>query len=73
MSECNELKTRLEHRLLDAVDFYRGLILDSVEQELGDGDTWTFTRGRLLKALGDRGLTGRIREILQNEVSAAQK
>jgi hypothetical protein len=54
-------------QLLEVVDFYRGLILDAVEQEIGRSDNWTFVRARLLKALGDHGLVGRIRQILTTE------
>lgn len=61
----------IEGQLLEAVDFYRGFVLDAVEQELGGEGNWTFVRGRLLKALGDRGLAGRIRQILSSELGSA--
>ena len=60
-------KERIEGQLLEVVDFYRGLILDIVEQELGCTDNWTFVRSRLLKTLGDRGLVGKIKELLSKE------
>jgi hypothetical protein len=59
----------LERKLVEVVDFYRGFILDIAEQELGSNNNWQFTRGRLLKALGDRGLTGKIREVLSTELA----
>ncbi len=62
-------KDRIERGLLESLDFYRGLVLDSVEQELGGTEKWPYLRGRLLKALGDRGLAGRIREILNIELN----
>lgn len=61
-------KERIERQLVEIIDFYRGLILDSVEQELGGSDNWTFVRSRLLKALGDRGLVGRVRQIVATEL-----
>jgi hypothetical protein len=57
----------LERRLLDVIDQYRSMILDPVEQELGHTANWSFLRSRLLKALGDRGLAGRIREVIVSE------
>jgi len=52
-----------ERRLLDALAYYRGLILDSVEQEIGDSPRWKLLRSRLLKYLGERGLEAQIKEI----------
>jgi hypothetical protein len=55
--------------LLEAIGLYRGFILDSVEQELSDSPRWTYLRSRLLKCFGDRGLEGRIKEIIQKHPS----
>ena len=60
-------KQIIESRLLEVVDQYRSMILDPIQQELGNSPNWRFLRSRLLKALGDRGLVGRIREILDSE------
>ena len=60
-------KEQLERRLLDVVDQYRSMILDPIEQEVGQSPNWSYLRSRLLKALGDRGLAGRIREVLNSE------
>ena len=60
------IKRDLERGLLEVLDFYRGLILDMIEQELGGTDNWPFLRGRLLKALGDRGLVGRMTEVIED-------
>ena len=57
----SKLKT---DEIIEAIDYYRGLIMDIVEQELADQPNWQFVRGRLLKAMGHRGLERRIREIL---------
>ncbi|OFZ20065.1 MAG: hypothetical protein A2X94_09125 [Bdellovibrionales bacterium GWB1_55_8] len=54
-------------KLLEIIDFYRSIILDMVEQEIGTSPNWKFTRSRLLKALGDRGLAGRVREVLSTD------
>jgi hypothetical protein len=60
-------KEKLEKRILDVVDQYRSLVIDPIEQEVGDSPNWKYIRSRLLKALGDRGLAGRISEILNDE------
>jgi hypothetical protein len=73
MNPKNLLKQRLEQRLLEAIDQYRSIILDPVQQELGDTPNWKFLRSRLLKALGDRGLAGRIRETLSDEFEEKSK
>ncbi len=52
----SEIQTRIQ----EIMDFYRGVILDAVEQEIGESRQWLFLRSRLLKALGDRGLGGKI-------------
>ena len=49
---------------MDVIDQYRSMIIDPIEQEIGESPNWKFLRSRLLKALGDRGLSGRIRELL---------
>jgi hypothetical protein len=67
MNSNTEQKERLIQQFLDAVGFYRGLNLDLAEQELGTSDNWSFVRGRLLKLWGDRGLSGRITEIINRE------
>lgn len=47
----------------EIIDFYRGLILDAIEDGV-EPDQWKRLRPRLLKALGDRGLEGKIREVI---------
>ncbi|MES2802582.1 MAG: hypothetical protein V4654_08840 [Bdellovibrionota bacterium] len=41
-------------------------VLDDCELEIGDSTRWKLLRSRLLKNFGDRGLTGKVREILTN-------
>ena len=67
MKPIETVKERLERRLLDVIDQYRSMILDPIEQELGSNPNWKYLRGRLLKALGDRGISGRIVEVLNSE------
>lgn len=64
-----EKRESLKNRLLMAVDQYRSMIIDPVEFELGDSHAWKPLRSRLLKALGDRGLSGKICEIVNSEFS----
>jgi hypothetical protein len=56
-------------QLLEVVSFYKGIVLDSVEQACGEDTNWTYIRSRLLKAFGDRGMEGRIREIINTELN----
>ena len=54
-------KMDLYWKVQTALDFYRGIILDLAEQEWGHASNWNSIRSRLLKAFGDRGLEGQIR------------
>jgi hypothetical protein len=47
----------------EIIDFYRGLILDAIEDDVTP-DQWKRLRPRILKALGDRGLDGKMREAI---------
>lgn len=56
------------NRIRETFGFYRGLILDLLEQELGDDKNWSFIRSRILKILSpDRGLEHKILEILEGK------
>lgn len=48
------------------LDFYRGLVLDAVESEITEIWRWRPLRSRLLKALGDRGLEGKLLELIDS-------
>jgi hypothetical protein len=39
-------------------------VMDDCELEIGDSPRWKFFRSRLLKLFGDRGLEGRVIEIM---------
>jgi hypothetical protein len=39
-------------------------VLDDCELEMGDSPRWKFLRSRLLKIFGERGLEGKIDEIM---------
>lgn len=55
-------------RVQEVFSFYRGLILDMLEQELSEQQSWNFIRSRILRALSqDRGLECRILEIITEE------
>lgn len=51
-------------KLEQTISFYRGMVLDCVENVLDGDPEWPATRSKLLKVLGDRGLEGKIREII---------
>lgn len=51
--------------IFETINFCRGLILDLIEQEISEQKNWPYVRSRLLKALGDKGLEGRLRSILE--------
>ncbi|OFZ54734.1 MAG: hypothetical protein A2428_00920 [Bdellovibrionales bacterium RIFOXYC1_FULL_54_43] len=48
-----------------AIDLCRSTVLDAVELEMGDSPAWPPLRGRILRAFGDKGLTRRIIQILE--------
>lgn len=57
----------VSRQILTAIDFYRSLILDSCEAELSESKSWRFIRARILKAFGDKGLSGRVTSILDQD------
>lgn len=57
----------IEKNIKETISFYRAIILDLVEQECGEQKNWKFIRGRLLKALGESGLEGRLISIIKND------
>ncbi len=65
--KTSDYKSMELERALQIVDYYRSIVMDIVEQELGSASNWQFLRGRLLNALGDKGLSGRLRELLATE------
>ena len=54
-------------KIHSVIEQVRGLLLDDIELELGDSPRWPYVRSRLLKYLGDRGLEGRIIEIIKQK------
>ncbi len=54
---------QLSLRFSETFDFYRGLILETFEQEVGDQHNWPIIRSRVLRCMGDRGLEGKLREL----------
>lgn len=58
-------KDQLEQEILLAINACRATVLDTCELELGvRPSSWKFIRSRLLRCFGDRGLSGKVREIL---------
>ena len=53
-----------QKRILEGLDFYRGLIIDAVEQEASNLASWPYLRSRLLKCLGEKGLEGFLKTII---------
>jgi len=46
----------------------RGLILNTLEYHFGDTKEWAYVRNRILSALGQKGLEGRLNTILMDLV-----
>jgi hypothetical protein len=63
-------KERIEQSIFDAVDNCRAGVLATFELHLGDEPDWKSIRAMLLRSFGDRGLSGRISEVLNNEFAA---
>ena len=66
-----ESKSQQLKELLELLSFYRGMVLDACEQELGDSPRWEFLRSRLLKIFGNRGMEEKI--VLIMSKSGGQK
>ena len=61
-------------QIQETFSFYRGLIMDLLEQDYGTQTNWQFVRNRLLKILSaNRGLEGKIIEILDKSKSGDSK
>ena len=59
------LTKRKEQKIREVFSFYRGMVLDLFEQEVGDEKNWPFIRSRLLKILSpDRGLESKVFETI---------
>lgn len=57
--------------MLEAVDICRAGVLATFELRLGGDPDWKTIRAMLLRSFGDRGLIGRINEILDAEFQDA--
>ncbi len=55
-----------KQELIEMLGFYRGLVLDACEQELGESPRWQVLRSRLLKIFGQRGMEEKILSIMAN-------
>jgi hypothetical protein len=60
------LQENSEEQLREVFSFYRGLILDLLEQEMGNSPNWPFLRSRVLKILSqDRGLEAKVMQVMK--------
>jgi hypothetical protein len=58
-----ERHVELANRAKELIDFYRGLVMDAVEADC-EPKQWKQLRSRILKVLGDRGLEGKMIEMI---------
>lgn len=56
--------------VIAALSLYRSLVLDLAEQNVGQQENWPSFRTHLLGLLGEKGLLGRIRVILQGDTTS---
>jgi hypothetical protein len=49
---------------------YQGLILDVLEESFGTSPRWQGARSRVLRLLGDNGLSKRVRDIVESGSSS---
>lgn len=66
MSEISQNKIIEIERI---IEWYRSVILEAVEEEYGTTDGWPGIRRKLLRALGDRGLDGKMKHLLTASIS----
>lgn len=60
------LQDNSQEQLREVFSFYRGLLLDLLEQEMGQSPNWPFIRGRILKILSqDRGLEAKVMQTIK--------
>lgn len=60
----NKDQTSIESKLLIEVSKCRSVVLDIIELELGNEPNWRILRSKILKAFGERGLSGKVIETL---------
>jgi hypothetical protein len=60
----SQIPELLTEALLEAAADCRAKCIDATEQELSESPRWQPLRSRILKYFGDRGLEGRLREIV---------
>ncbi len=67
------LTKRKEQKIREVFGFYRGMILDLFENELGEEKKWPFIRSRLLKILSpERGLESKVFETMMEGLGDEQ-
>lgn len=62
--------SKISSEVFAALALYRSLILDLAEQTVGRQENWPSFRTHLLGLLGEKGLFGRLRVILQGDTTS---
>lgn len=57
-----------EKLIIQEIHNCRFMVIEAVEQELGNSERWPNIRSRILKYFGSRGLEKKIMEILRHNV-----
>lgn len=68
MTSHDDLRGRIGLRISDSIKSCQAGVMDTFELELRDMPNWRQIRSRLLRCFGDRGLIGRVEEILDDEL-----
>jgi hypothetical protein len=62
--EKMDISSHQTERLLEMIAFYRGLVLDACEADMGNSPNWKFLRSRLLKLFGEKGMEQKVLQIM---------
>lgn len=57
--------TDKERKLRELLDYYQGLMLETLEYDLSEHPKWAHFRSRVLRIFGHRGLEPRLRELIK--------
>jgi hypothetical protein len=63
---------QIQKNILNEVRICMARVMDDCELEMGESPRWKFLRSRLLKMFGDRGLEGKINQIICNSAVEAR-
>lgn len=65
MSE-GQARTPKQEKLKETLDFYRGMLLDSLDLLVGEKPEWPKVRSCVLKVFGDRGIESKMNELIKD-------